>query len=132
MRRSMKKLQVLAIAALLAGTTSIAAAQEPQPQGRGQGRPNPMVMMMQGITLTADQQTKVDSIAKKYDAERAAIRADQNLDQDARRAKSRELTTKQIDEVKVLLTDEQKKVLEKNQAEMQTRMQQGGGRPPAR
>jgi Spy/CpxP family protein refolding chaperone len=128
----MKKLQLLAIAALLAGTASIAAAQEPQPQGRGQGRPNPMVMVMQGITLSADQQTKVDSIGKKYDAERAAIRADQNLDQDARRAKSRELTTKQIDEVKVLLTDDQKKVLEKNQADMQARMQQGGGRPPTR
>jgi Spy/CpxP family protein refolding chaperone len=128
----MKKLQLLAIAALLAGTTSVAAAQEPQPQGRGQGRPNQMAMLMQGITLTADQQTKVDSIGKKYDAERAAIRADQNLDQDARRAKSRELTTKQLDEVKVLLTDDQKKVLEKNQADMQARMQQGGGRPPTR
>jgi Spy/CpxP family protein refolding chaperone len=128
----MKKLQLLAIAGLLAGTTSVAAAQEPQPQGRGQGRPNQMAMLMQGITLTADQQTKVDSIAKKYDAERAAIRADQNLDQDARRAKSRELTTKQVDEVKVLLTDDQKKVLEKNQADLQARMQQGGGRPPAR
>lgn len=131
----MRKLQLVLAAAMLVGATSVATAQEPQPQPQGQqqGRPNMMAMLMQGITLTAEQQTKVDTIAKKYQDERQALMQDQSLDRDARRAKSREMMTKQSDEVKVLLTDDQKKVFEKNQADMQTRMQQGGGqRPPPR
>src|SRR5213083_3244050 len=122
----MKKLQFLAVAALLVSAGSVAAAQDPQPQPQqqaspGQGRPNMMAMMMQGITLTADQQTKVDATVKKYGDERQALRSDQSLDQDARRAKGRELMTKQADEIKALLTDEQKKVFEKNQADIQAR-----------
>ena len=131
----MKKLQLFAVAALLAATSTTALAQDPQPQGqppRG-GGPNMSAMLFQGITLTADQQTKVDSITKKYSAERMAIRQDQSLDMDARRAKGRELMTKQNDELKALLNDEQKKVFDKNVADMQARMQQGGGqRPPQR
>lgn len=126
----MRKLQLVLVAAMLVGGTSVAAAQEPQPQGRGQGRPDMIAMALQGITLTAEQQVKVDTIAKKYTDQRAAIRADQSVDTDTRRAKSRELTAKQADEVKALLTDDQKKVFEKNQADIQARMQQGGGRPP--
>jgi hypothetical protein len=114
---------------MLAATTSVAGAQDQQPRAQGQGRPNMAAMLLQGITLTADQQVKVDSINKKFDEQRAAIRADQTLEQDARRAKSRELTTKQGEELKAVLTDEQKKVFDKNQADMAARMQ-GGGRPP--
>jgi periplasmic protein CpxP/Spy len=126
----MRKFSVVLVAAMLLGGSSIASAQAaPQGQGQGQGRGNMMGMLMAGITLTADQQTKVDSITKKYTDERAAIRTDQSLDQDARRAKSREIMTKQNDEIKAVLTDEQKKVFDKNQADMQARMQ-GGGRPP--
>jgi len=131
----MRKLKLVLAAAMLVGATSVATAQEPQPQPQGQqqGRPNMMAMLMQGITLTAEQQTKVDTITKKYQDERQALMQDQSLDRDARRAKSRAMMTKQSDEVKVLLTDDQKKVFEKNQADMQTRMQQGGGqRPPQR
>jgi Spy/CpxP family protein refolding chaperone len=127
----MKKLQMALVAVALTASASVAVAQEAQPQGQRQGgRPNVMVALMQGITLTADQQAKVDTVAKKYDEQRAAIRADQTLDMDARRAKSRELTTKQVEEVKTLLNDEQKKVFDKNWTEAQARMQGGGGRPP--
>ena len=135
----MKKLQLVAVAAMLAAGSTVAIAQDPQPQGQRQGGPggpggqNMAAMMFKDITLTADQQVKVDSITKKYSTERMAIRQDQSLDMDARRAKSRELMTKQNDELKALLTDEQKKVFEKNMADMQARMQQGGGqRPPQR
>ena len=131
----MKKLQLFAIAALLAATSTTAFAQDPQPQGQAPrgGGPNMSAMLFQGITLTAEQQTKVDSITKKYSAERMAIRQDQSLDMDARRAKGRELMTKQNDELKAMLNDEQKKVFDKNIADMQARMQQGGGqRPPQR
>jgi Spy/CpxP family protein refolding chaperone len=126
----MKKLQFALVAAMLVGGTTVAAAQDAQPQGRQGGRPNMMAMLMTGITLTADQQVKVDSINKKFDDARATLRADQSLEMDARRAKGRELQTKQADEVKALLTADQKMVFEKNQADAAARMQQGGGRPP--
>ena len=124
----MRKLQFVLVAAMLAGSTTIAVAQDAQQQARP-ARPNMMAMLMTGITLTADQQVTVDSITKKFDDARAALRADQSLDMDARRAKGRELQTKAADDVKVLLTDDQKKVFEKNQADAAARMQ-GGGRPP--
>jgi hypothetical protein len=125
----MRKLQMGLVAAMLVASASVATAQDAQPRQQGQ-RPNMMAMLMTGITLTADQQTKVDSITKKFDEARATLRADQTLDRDARMAKSRELQTKVSDEVKALLTDDQKKIFEKNQADAQARMQQGGGRPP--
>ena len=128
----MRKLQIVLVAAMLVGAASVSSAQGAQQQAApAQGRPNMMATMMQGITLSSEQQTKVDSIVKKYSDERQALRQDQSLDQDARRAKGRELMTKQSDEIKGLLTDDQKKVFEKNLADLQARMQQGGGqRPP--
>ena len=130
----MKKFQLVLATAMLVGATSIAAAQDPQPaapQGQG-GRPNAQQMMqrmMAGITLSAAQQAQVDSIVKKYGDERMALRQDQSMDQDTRRAKSRELMTKQSDAIKAVLTDDQKKVYEKNVADMQAQMG-GGQRPP--
>ena len=127
--------QALLVAAMLMGISTAAIAQDPQPQGgqrQGGGRGNQMAMLMQGITLTPEQQVKVDSITAKYGAARRELMQDQSMDQDARRAKGREMMTKQNDEVKAVLTDEQKKVYEKNVADMQARMQQGGGRPPQR
>jgi Spy/CpxP family protein refolding chaperone len=129
---AMKKLQLVLVGAMLVGASSVAIAQEPQPQPQPQqqGRPNMMATLMQGITLSAEQQSKVDSITKKYADERQTLMADQSLDRDARRAKMREAMAKQSDEIKAILTDDQKKVFEKNQADLQARMQQGGGRPP--
>jgi Spy/CpxP family protein refolding chaperone len=115
---------------LVAGSTVAVAQDAPPAGGRQGGRPNPMVAMMQGITLTAEQQTKVDAIVKKYADMRTAMMADASLDQDARRAKGMENRTKQMEEVKAVLTDEQKVVFDKNAADMAARMQQGG-RPPA-
>lgn len=127
----MKQRQFVLVAALLVGGVSVASAQDAQQQAAQRpGRGNMMAALMQGITLTAEQQTKVDSITKKYADERQALMQDQNLDQDARRAKGAELRNKQLEEVKAVLTDEQKKVLEKNQADLQARMQGGGQRPP--
>lgn len=125
----MRKLQLVLVAAMLVGTSASATAQDPQPQGQRQGGGRQMAMLMQGITLSADQQAKVDSISAKYGEQRRALMQDQSVDQDARRAKARELMGKQREEIKAVLTDEQKKVFDKNVEEMQTRMQ-GGGRPP--
>ena len=133
----MKKVQVIAAAALLAIGSTVAVAQDPQPQGQrqggGPGGQNMTAMMMQGITLSAEQQAKVDSITKKGMADMQALRADQSMEQDARRAKMREMRQKQNEDIKAILTDEQKKVYEKNMADMQARMQERGGqRPPQR
>ena len=125
----MRKLQLVLVAAMLVGTSASATAQDPQPQGQRQGGGRQMAMLMQGITLSADQQAKVDSISAKYGEQRRALMQDQSVDQDARRAKARELMGKQREEIKAVLTDEQKKVFDKNVEEMQTRMQ-GGGSPP--
>ena len=129
----MRKLQLVLVAALLVGFSAAATAQDPQPQGQRQGGGRGMGMLLQGITLTAEQQAKVDSINAKYMTVRRAIMQSDSLDQDARRAKGRELMGKQRDEIKALLTDEQKKVFDKNVEDMQGRMQGGGGqRPPRR
>ena len=127
----MRTLKLVVAAALLVAGSTVAAAQDQPPAGRqGGGRPDPMVALMKDITLSPEQQTKVDSITKKYADLRTAMMADASLDQAARRAKGQENRTKQSEEVKAILTDEQKKVFEKNQADMAARMQQGG-RPPA-
>ncbi len=128
----MKKLQVLVLAALVTGSATVAQAQEAQPQAQGgPARVNRgMAMLMSGITLSAEQQVRMDSITSKYETQRQAIVADQSLGE-GRRAKVRELMGKQQDEIKAILTPEQKTVFEKNVADMQARMQGGGGqRPP--
>jgi Spy/CpxP family protein refolding chaperone len=122
----MVRMGLMAVA-MFAGVVTTARAQEPQQQGGR--RPNMMAMALTGITLSADQQTKIDAIAKKYQEQRQAIMAEAGTDRDAARAKSRELQMKQIDEVKALLTDDQKKVFDKNVEEARAKMQQN--RPPS-
>ena len=122
----MKKLQVLVVAALLAVTSTSALAQD-NPR-RGGGDPN--AMLLQGITLTAEQQAKADSLGKNMMSEMMKMRADSTVDRETRMAKGREMRMKHTEAVKAILTDEQKKILEKNVADMQARMQGGGQRPP--
>jgi len=127
----MRKLYAILAAVLLMSTATMAQAQQPQGQAQGQrGGGRGMMMLMEGITLSAEQQTKVDSIARKYAGERQAMMNDQNADRDAMRTKMREMMTKQQDDIKALLTDEQKKIFEKNLADMAARRPAGGGRPP--
>lgn len=123
----MKKLTLVLAAAMLVVGSSVATAQDQPPRMGGRG----VAALMQGITLTPEQQVKVDSIAAKYGEQRRALMQDQTADRETRMAKSRELMTKQSDEIKALLNDEQKKVFDKNVADMEARRQQmGGQRPP--
>jgi Spy/CpxP family protein refolding chaperone len=125
----MKKLQLLVAALLLVVTTSAASAQDGQRRGGG----NRAAALLQGITLTAEQQAKVDTLGQKTMADMMAMRGDTTMTPEARRAKGNELFAKQAEAIKALLTPEQKTVFEKNWADMQARMQQqGGGRPPQR
>ena len=128
----MRKVQSVLMVALMLCTATVAQAQQPQGQGgqRGGGR---TAMLMEGITLTAEQQVRMDSLTKKFADQRQAMMSDDSMDRDARMTKMREMMTKQQDEIKALLTDEQKKVFEKNVADMATRRPSGGGgRPPLR
>ncbi len=131
----MKKLQVLVLAGLMMGSASVASAQDAQPQaqGQGQGGTRRVSPTMQGITLNAEQQVKMDSIAAKYSGLRQAIVADQTIEGPAKRTKVRELLGPMQEEIKCILPAEQKTVYEKNIADRVARMQQGGGpRPPQR
>jgi protein CpxP len=133
----MRKVQLVAAAAMLALTATSAIAQGGGGGGGGgggQGRGGMSPAQMKeayfaGITLSAEQNTKVDTIFAKYAKANADLRADQSMDQQARRAKMQENRTKQTDELKAVLNDDQKKIFEKTMADMAARMQ-GGGRPP--
>jgi len=108
-------------AAMFFGVSTVAHAQDPQQQSRG-NRPNMAAMLYKDITLTPTQQAKADSIQTKYREQMQALRASGG-DQQEMRAKGRELQEKQRDELKAILTDDQKKVFDKNVEEMRAQMQ---------
>src|SRR5690348_17027058 len=112
------RLAMMAVA-LFFGVTTVAHAQDAQQQGR---RPNMSAMLFKDITLTPAQQAKSDSIQAKYREQMQALRAGGG-DQQEMRAKGRELNEKQRDELKAILTDDQKKVFDKNVEEMRANMQ---------
>lgn len=125
----MKKVRLaMLVASMFLGMTTVVRAQDTQPQGRP-SRGNQAAMLFKDITLSEAQTAKRDSIVAKYREQSQAIRAEmQNGDRDAAMAKMRDLQAKQREELKSILTDEQKKVFDKNVEEMQQRMQQ---RPPS-
>jgi len=120
----MKKVRLAMMTlAMFLGITTVAHAQEPQ---RG-NRPNMSAMLFKDITLTPAQQAKVDSIEAKYRDQMQALR-NGGGDPQEMRAKRGELMGKQRDELKALLTDDQKKVFDKNADDMRQQMQ--NRRPP--
>ena len=108
-------------AAMFLGVSTVAQAQDPQQQSRG-NRPNMAAVLFKDITLTPAQQAKSDSIQAKYREQMQALRS-AGGDQQEMRAKGRELQEKQRDELKAILTDDQKKVFDKNVEEMRANMQ---------
>ena len=123
----MKKVRLAMMAAVMfLGVSTVARAQDPQQQSRG-NRPNMAAMLFKDITLTPVQQTKVDSITGKYREQMQALRA-AGGDQQEMRTKNRELQEKQRDELKAILTDDQKKTFDKNFEDM--RQARENRRPP--
>ena len=112
------RLAMMAVA-LFFGVTTVAQAQGGEQQG---GRRNMSAMLFKDITLTPAQQAKADSIQAKYRDQMQALRAGGG-DQQEMRAKGRELQEKQREELKAILTDDQKKVFDKNVADMRQAMQ---------
>jgi hypothetical protein len=116
----------MTVAAMLLGVTTAARAQDAQQQGRG-NRGNQVAALFKDITLTDAQTAKRDSIVAKYRDQQQAIRSEmQSGDRQAAMGKMRELMTKQRDEFKTILTDDQKKQFDKNVEEMAAQRQ----RPP--
>jgi hypothetical protein len=123
----MKKVRLaMMAAAMFLGVSTVARAQDPQQQSRG-NRPNMAAMLFKDITLTPVQQAKADSITGKYREQMQALRA-AGGDQQEMRTKNRELQEKQRDELKAILTDDQKKTFDKNFEDM--RQARENRRPP--
>lgn len=134
----LSRIPVMALALVALGG-SAALAQNPTPQGgppmggpggRG-GRGGQMMqqMMFKGITLSADQQKKVDAIVAKYGEQRRAAIEQSQGDREAMRGKMRDMIEAEGKELRAVLTPDQAKVFDRNVAEMRERGRNRGGPP---
>ena len=89
-----------------------------RPSGRGPGRRSQM--LFKDITLTPEQQAKVDSIQVRYREQMPAFTRGSPPDS-ATREKVRGLFRQELDEIRVVLTADQQKVFDKNVADMRAR-----------
>lgn len=106
---------------LTLAATTVAAAQSPG--GGGGFAQRRMQRLLQGITLTPEQQAKVDSITAKYRAQMPAFTPGTPPDS-ATRARMRALMGNEDEEIRALLTPDQQKVWDQNVTEMRNRMMQ--------
>lgn len=114
------------------GAPSGTPSQGGQPGMRGQGGRG-QSMMFEGITLTALQQQKVDSIRASYRAERQKMMPNGmggGPPDEAAREKMSAMMDKQNADIRAILDDTQKKVFDKNIEEMKKRREQMRSTPP--
>lgn len=100
--------------------------------GRDFGRAEQV--LLRGITLSADQQRRVDSIRASYRTQMDQMRQQSGGDRDATRTQMRTMMERQQADIRAVLTPDQQTQFDQNVAEMRSRMQQGGrpgGMPPA-
>ena len=117
-------------AALVFGVTTVASAQGQ----RGGGRGNQVARLMTDITVSADIQAKIDTIAAKYQAQTRELMTaaggggggGMQMDSTSR-AKMMELNSKRNAEIRALLTTEQQVVFDKNVATAAQGRRGGGG-----
>jgi Spy/CpxP family protein refolding chaperone len=132
----MKAIRIAALGiALVAGSSVVASAQGAPPTGAqqqggpGRGRPN---QQLKDITLSTEQQTKIEEINKKYSPEMQVIR--QSMQGGGDRAegmkKMNELRSKMSPEIRAVLTAEQAAIYDKNTADVKARMD-AMAKPPA-
>ena len=133
----MKGIRTIALGlALLAGTATVAQAQEAQPQGGQRRGGMGTAQLLEGITLTADQQTKVDSIQKAFAPKSQELRAEMQNGGDRAELmkKMQAVNTEMRTAVKAVLTTEQQATFDKNVTAMEERrrqMMQNRGGPPS-
>ena len=99
------------------------------PGGRD-GRGGPGVrddMLFRGITLSADQRQRVDSIRSSYRTQMDQLRQQSGGDRQAMRGQMRPLMERQQADIRAVLTSDQQATFDQNVAEMRSRMQQRGG-----
>lgn len=127
----MRKLAMVALAVMcMGGTASVAAAQGGM---GGMGRGPRMSMLDRAltqptaITLTADQQKKVDSLKSAMTDEMSKAREDAGDDRQAMFGKMQEINKKYEDAVRALLTPDQQKTFDENLAAMPRRGGRRGG-----
>ena len=119
-------------AALVFGVTTVASAQGGG-QARGGGRGG-IARLMTDITVSADVQVKIDSIAAKYQAQTRELMTaaggggggGMQMDSTTR-AKMTELNSKRNAEIRALLSAEQQVQFDKNVAAMPAGGRRGGG-----
>jgi Spy/CpxP family protein refolding chaperone len=128
----MRKLAMVALAVMcVGGSASVAAAQGGMGGGRGRG---PMIdrwlSQPTAITLTADQQKKVDSLKTAMTGEQQKLREEMQAGGDRQEmfGKMRELNKKYQDAIRGLLTPDQQKAFDENIAAMGTGRRGGGMR----
>lgn len=128
----MRKLAMVALAVLcMGGTASVAAAQGGGMGGGGRGPRMSMIdRVLQNptaITLTADQQTKVDSLKAAMTEESSKAREAAGEDRQAMMESMQAVNKKYMDAVRALLTADQQKTWDANVAAMPQRGRRGGG-----
>ena len=136
-----RRLSLALAAAALLGAAPVALAQ-PGSGGPGRGgammQERMMTALFEGITLSADQQAKVDSVTEKYRprldsarAEMMAARQGGGQVAPERMQAMRALQTEQRAALRAVLTPDQQARFDRNVAAMpQGRGMGGGGRPP--
>jgi Spy/CpxP family protein refolding chaperone len=108
---------VLAIAPFTAMAQAPASDGGPGRQGFAERR---MQTLLKDITLTTEQQAKVDSIRTRYRAQLPTV-APYSTPDSATRRQLRDLNRRQQEEIRAVLTAEQQQVWDRNVAEMRAR-----------
>ncbi|HEY2065876.1 MAG TPA: hypothetical protein VGG84_07925 [Gemmatimonadaceae bacterium] len=90
------------------------------PGGRGDE------MLLRGITLSSDQQQRVEAIRSRYRSQMEQMRQQSGGDRTAMRDQMRSTMEKQMSEIRAVLTDDQQRQFDQNVAEMRAR--RGGQR----
>jgi len=119
------KVRIAALAAVLVLAVSAMPAVAQQPGGMGGGGGRRMAALMNGITLTAPQQARVDSIVASIRAQMPAFTPGQAPDSTAM-LQRRALSARQDSLVRAVLTPEQQATFDRNKQNMP----QMGQRPP--
>jgi Spy/CpxP family protein refolding chaperone len=97
-----------------------------------EGRQRMEAMLFNGITLSADQQTQIDSIRARHRADAQGLDPRNNADD---RQKMMQSMQAQMTEIRAVLTADQQTVFDQNVQQMRDRRGQrggpgGGGAPP--
>jgi hypothetical protein len=130
----MNRFRLLVVAILCAAGISLAAQQPSDPQSAPQSMATAEVdhhlaVLSDKLDLSIDQQSKARPILQQMHDASAAIEADESISTQERNERTHAVMMKADRELRLVLTDEQKKKLDTMEQQMQA--PQGGGPSPA-